>query len=215
MKILIAAATAHELAPSSTQIKNLTGHDIVMCQTGVGMLNTAVALMQAVYTYNPQLIIQAGIAGSFNTNIFLGDVHVIANEFYGDLGVYENNKWNDIFDMNLADACFAPYNNKGLYNKYIDEYNLLNLPKADAVTVNAVTTDEKIIAEIIKKYNPQLESMEGIALHHVGLTTNTAFLQLRAVSNYIGERDKAKWKMKEAIINLNNKLIELLNKLPQ
>ena len=55
--------------------------------------------------------------------------------------------------------------------------------------------------------------MEGAALHYVGLMEKIPFIQLRAVSNYTGERNKKKWKMKEAIVNLNNELIRLLNKL--
>jgi futalosine hydrolase len=36
------------------------------------------------------------------------------------------------------------------------------------------------------------------------------FIQLRSISNYIGERDKTKWKMKEAIENLNAELLKLI-----
>ena len=213
MKIVLASATRHEIEPISTQLKNFIKHDIEVCYTGVGMLQTGVALMQAIYARKPQLIVQAGIAGSFNTGLILGEVYTVKNEYYGDLGVLENGEWNDVFDLDLADSNANNFTNKALYNYWVDEYNLLNLPKVNAVTVNAITTNKNGVQELIKKYNPQLESMEGIALHHVGLTTKTAFLQLRAVSNYVGERDKTKWKMKEAITNLNNTLITLLNKL--
>ena len=39
----------------------------------------------------------------------------------------------------------------------------------------------------------------GAALHYVCREMNIPFLQIRAASNYIGERDKEKWQMKEAI----------------
>ena len=42
---------------------------------------------------------------------------------------------------------------------------------------------------------------------------NIPFLQIRAVSNYIGERDKEKWKMKEAINNLNQTILKYVDKL--
>jgi futalosine hydrolase len=35
------------------------------------------------------------------------------------------------------------------------------------------------------------------------------FIQIRSISNYIGERDKTKWNIKDAIIHLNKKLVEL------
>ena len=56
--------------------------------------------------------------------------------------------------------------------------------------------------------------MEGAALHYVCLCEKIPFLQLRCVSNYVGERDKSKWEMTEAISNLNielNKIIEILS----
>ena len=55
--------------------------------------------------------------------------------------------------------------------------------------------------------------MEGAAFHYVCLQQKIPFIQLRAISNYVGERNKTKWKMKEAIINLNEKLIFLLTEL--
>jgi futalosine hydrolase len=52
--------------------------------------------------------------------------------------------------------------------------------------------------------------MEGAALHYTCLMENIPFIQLRAVSNFVGERDKNKWKMKEAIAVLNEKLRRIL-----
>ena len=66
---------------------------------------------------------------------------------------------------------------------------------------------------IRKKYHPLLESMEGAAFHYVCLMKNIPFIQLRSASNYVGERDKSKWKMNEAIVNVNKVVYDLINKL--
>jgi futalosine hydrolase len=39
---------------------------------------------------------------------------------------------------------------------------------------------------------------------------NIPFIQLRAISNYIAERNKKKWDMKTSISNLNHALLKLL-----
>jgi len=39
------------------------------------------------------------------------------------------------------------------------------------------------------------------------------FIQLRSISNYIADRNKKNWNLKDSIINLNKELIELLQKL--
>jgi futalosine hydrolase len=41
---------------------------------------------------------------------------------------------------------------------------------------------------------------------------NIPFLQLRSISNYIGERDKTKWSLSESITNLNMALQSVMNK---
>jgi futalosine hydrolase len=53
--------------------------------------------------------------------------------------------------------------------------------------------------------------MEGAALHFVALMENITFLQLRSVSNYVGERDKTKWDLSGAINNLNKQLQDLIS----
>jgi futalosine hydrolase len=63
------------------------------------------------------------------------------------------------------------------------------------------------------RYKASLESMEGAALHYMGRDLHIPFIQIRAVSNYVGERNKAKWKMKEAIYNLNETLLQYLDAL--
>jgi futalosine hydrolase len=55
--------------------------------------------------------------------------------------------------------------------------------------------------------------MEGAALHYMGRDLNIPFIQIRAVSNYVGERNKAKWEMQEAIYNLNETLLQYLDAL--
>jgi len=39
------------------------------------------------------------------------------------------------------------------------------------------------------------------------------FLQIRSISNYIGERNKKNWNMKQSILNLNNELIRFIEKI--
>jgi futalosine hydrolase len=89
----------------------------------------------------------------------------------------------------------------------------LNLPTKKAVTVNTISTDKNKIELYSGRYKASLESMEGAALHYMGRDLHIPFIQIRAVSNYVGERNKAKWKMKEAIYNLNETLLQYLDAL--
>jgi futalosine hydrolase len=92
---------------------------------------------------------------------------------------------------------------------------LSGLEQVRAITVNEITTETKRIEWYKKNLSPAVESMEGAALHYVCLRENIPFLQIRSISNEIGERDKKKWGLSEAITTLNEKLILLLNELAQ
>jgi futalosine hydrolase len=41
------------------------------------------------------------------------------------------------------------------------------------------------------------------------------FLQLRGISNYVGERNKANWKIRESIDALNQQLIKMINQITE
>jgi futalosine hydrolase len=56
--------------------------------------------------------------------------------------------------------------------------------------------------------------MEGAAFHYLCLHEQVPFIQIRAISNMVGERNKLNWKMKEAVYNLNDKLIAIVKSLP-
>jgi futalosine hydrolase len=212
MKIVITAATKGEWLPSYNAIKT-TQKDVLFHESGVGILSSTVALMKLITDEKPDLIIQVGIAGTFDTTKPLDRVVVIKNETIGDLGVTEKGQWKDIFDLQLIKNNQVPFVKKLLPNPWLKQYNLLKLSAVNAVTVNQISTSKKQIEQLIQKYNPTIESMEGAALHYVCLDANIPFLQIRAISNYVGERNKTKWLLKESILNLNEAIIQLLEQL--
>ncbi len=207
MQILLLAATQQEISPF---IGANTGMDVLI--SGVGLPSAMYHLQKRMQQLDYDLIIQAGIAGSFNRGIELGQTLWVKQDSFGDLGTEENENFLPFFDSGLADKNEFPFTNGWLLNESEVTRNL-KINAAKAVTVNKVTDSKLQEQQIIKHFDPDLESMEGAALHYVCLQENIPFLQLRAVSNYVRERDKAKWKMKEAIQNLNTELLHLIDRL--
>ena len=208
MKIYIASATILEIEPLLDS-SFLREHKLVI--TGIGGISTAYQLSKVIAAERPGLIIQAGIAGAFDEALQLGSVVVVAQDRIADLGVMENNQWKDVFDLGLTRSDEGPFDNGWLKN----ESNIIKrsgLQTVNAITINEITTAASRISELKSKYDPSIESMEGAALHYVCLQEKIEFLQLRAISNYIGERDKSKWKIKLAIKNLNDALADLIEK---
>ena len=217
MKIALVAATPAEIQPTQEYLaerlylkKNFSVEPIV---TGVGLLNTAYTLTKFFSNRKPDIAIQAGIAGTMHPFFPPGIVTTVKEEIIGDMGVEENGKLQDIFDLNLAEADMFPFSQKMLINPHQQILNKTHLLQVKAVSVNEITTSSNRVHQLIEKYGPVLESMEGAAFHYVCLREDIPFIQLRAVSNLIGERDKTKWCMNEAIGNLNREIIILINNL--
>jgi len=218
MRVIISAATHGEWMPSFQKINpkyvsNNKKFSVGFHESGIGMLASSVSLMKMFTQETPTLIIQVGIAGCFDKKIPLGKVFVVKDDFAGDIGVMENKVWKDLFDMKLDKPNDPPYEKKGLPNPWLNQFNLLQLPTKKGVTVNTISTDKKQIELLSGRYKAVLESMEGASLHYIGRDLTIPFIQLRAVSNYVGERDKSKWKIQEAIYNLNETLLAYLDAL--
>jgi futalosine hydrolase len=218
MRVIITAATHTEWMPSFQKINpkyvsNNKKFSVGFHESGIGILASSVSLMKMFTQETPTLIIQVGIAGCFDKKIPLGKVFAVKDDFAGDIGVMENKVWKDLFDMKFDKPNDAPYEKKSLPNPWLNQFNLLNLPTKKGVTVNTISTDKNKIELLSGRYKAVLESMEGASLHYTGRDLTDPFIQIRAVSNYVGERDKSKWKIQEAIYNLNETLLNYLDAL--
>jgi futalosine hydrolase len=213
MRVIITAATNLELAgcvKKASQVFRKSKLKISFHATGIGMLASGVHLTKLISEHKPDLIIQMGIAGSYIKTEPLGKVMVVSSESIADLGVREKGVFKDLFETGLQKENEAPFKKRKLTNPAIRSLNVLKSDLVAAVTINEITTSPKRIKEIIAAHNPVLESMEGAALHYVGGLTKTPFIQIRAISNYVGERNKAKWKLKESIEQLEAYVITYL-----
>jgi futalosine hydrolase len=213
MTCLLAAATPFEISPFLEwyRTENMAETlDLDVLITGIGLTTATYHLQKQIAVKRPQLVLQAGIAGCFDTSIALGDVTVITRDAIADQGVVENNTLLTLFDLGLIKPNQFPYRNGWLMNPHKEWLQRTRLKKVSAVSVNQVSSSKKAILQYTQRFNPAIESMEGAALHYTCLMENIPFLQVRSISNYIGERNKKKWKMKEAIANLNEELIRLV-----
>ena len=207
MRILVIAATKAEIEPFTGVNKNV---EILI--TGVGVPSTIYLLQKKLQQKETGLVIQAGIAGSFTEAINLGDVVLVKQDTFADIGMEEKEQFTSIFNTGFTDKDAFPFTDGWLINLN-DLLNHLPLRSVKGITVNKVSDSLVQKQQFLKGFAPQVESMEGAALHYVCLQENIPFIQIRSISNFIGERDKSRWKLKSAIINLNEQLNKLTDKL--
>ena len=211
MNCLLTAATTKEISPFLDYYRNSRNKpDVDILITGIGLTATTYAVAKQISLKKPDLIIQAGIAGCFDKNISLGSVVVVKQDTIADLSVMENKQLKTMFDLKLTSFNQFPFRKGWLVNPGKDLIKQTKLKAVKAVSVNHITTSKQVIQFYKDKFQPVIESMEGAALHYVCLMEKIPFLQVRSVSNYIGERNKKNWNMKGSIVNLNKELIRLI-----
>ena len=213
MNVLVIAATEREL----TGIKEISfGHQNMKVQTavtGVGLLPSAYAIMQLIAIAKPDMVIQVGIAGTFTPTLELGTAVTVRKEILADMGVYETDGYHDIFELGLAEKNIPPFEQGAIVNHHDNLMEAASLPTVLAVSVNEISTSLEKINLFAEKYKVAIESMEGASLHYVCAMQQIPFIQIRGISNLVGERDKTKWKIPEALHAATNACINLINKI--
>lgn len=221
MNILLAAATRAEISPLLAHLQSYRvpgeensykkdAHHIRVCLTGVGGVATTYRLLGEISAIRPDLAIQAGIAGCFSHGVPLGSLFRIHADRFADLGAEQGEDLLDIFELGLLGTDEPPFTGGKLLAPDAGPAFIRQLPKAEAITVNLVSGHPPTISRREAKYAPLLESMEGAAFHYVCLQQSVNFAQVRSVSNYVENRDKAKWNIPLAVTTLNSWLIACL-----
>jgi futalosine hydrolase len=216
MHILLVSATEFEIQPFFSLLENekyqLNGNTIDVLITGVGQVMAAYSLTTNLLSKTPHLVIQAGIAGCFGDSLILGETVLVKQDTFGDVGMEEKENFTTLFDAGFAGKNDFPFIDGWLINTHT-VLNQSLLKNVKAVTVNKVSDSLVQKNQLLNNFEPEIESMEGAAFHYVCLQRKIPFIQIRSVSSAVGERDKSKWQIKDAIINLNRELEKLVKQL--
>ncbi len=224
-KIVILAATPMEIAPFLERARILqktrspVGRAIIHLSvaeqqatvviTGPGMVNTAQALTGAMETFKPSLVIQTGIAGVFApAGLEPGDVGVADSETYVHTGVEAPLSAHGIAPLPFDLVDGHPESRQGRFpvNQGLASHGLkilkqgfsgepLTIAKAGFITVSTVTASDATAQRLFSTFHPGMEAMEGAASAQVAALYKTDFMEIRAGSNRVGNRDKQLWQI--------------------
>lgn len=224
MKVLLVSATTFEVQPTlqnsgyqgvfssrlGTPGEELSLPTFDCLITGVGQLQCAAWLARVLTQKRYDLVLQAGIAGSFRDTYPHRSVVLVGEEVIADLGAESPHGFLDIFDMGLIPRDQRPFSGGVLRTTIPHWIDTMNLPSVRSVTVNRVLSDPRSIGWIEGRYEPDIVSMEGAAFFYTCLTHGVPCAQIRAISDRVGPRDTSTWDIPGAIEALNVRLVELL-----
>jgi futalosine hydrolase len=228
MKILLVAATIFEVRPllgklahrdtENERLHHYSLNDSVIdvLIPGVGMIPTAYHTGRQLAGDRYDLCINAGIGGSYTKDLKIGEVVEVTEECVTELGAEARDGFLSVFDLGLIDPDSSPYRNGRLINENpVNSRIIGNLRKVKGATANTIHGSRDSIVRILEKFNPEEESMEGAACFYAFLSEQTPFAEIRAISNFVEERDKSRWNLELALKNLNNTLTEVLREVCQ
>ena len=195
MDILIIAATEQEIGPFLKQpAKGRHNFDILV--TGIGMVATAFSVGQRLSMRRYDLLLNVGIAGSFDRTIALGDVVHVVQDTFSEMGAEDDEFFWDSESIGLGEHTFHG-------SAELQHPDLLQLRRCKGITVNRVHGNPANIQKITERLKPDTESMEGAAVLYAAHRSGIPAIQVRAISNYVERRNKAAWQIPLAIANLN------------
>jgi len=224
VRILIVAATTAEIAPfvaglrfrgdGDSHVVTYTrdAHEIHVLTTGVGMVATAAWCGRVLATQDYDMALNLGVCGSFDPQIPAGTVVQVITEQLPELGAQDDEGFLTAIDLNLVGRNEFPFQAGRLMNPAPPRNEvLMRLPGVHGITVNTVHGNEEAIDAVRQRCNPHVESMEGAAFMYACLIHQIPFAEVRAVSNTVEKRNRAGWKLQEAIDNLNMTALEIID----
>ena len=224
MRILIVAATSAEIVPlvaglqfrsngDSRVTKYARGaYEIDVLTTGVGMVATAAWCSRVLAKQDYDLALNVGACGSFDTSIAAGTVVHVLSEQLSEMGAEDDEAFLTMQDLRLLGNDEFPFQTGRLINPGPPSNSvLLQLPGVHGITVNTVHGNDRSIAAVRQRCEPQVESMEGAGFMYASLIHRIPFAEVRAVSNVVEKRNRGGWKMAEAIANLNDTALQIID----
>jgi len=222
-KVLYVSATSSEAdilkeivgIKSGTDSYKVGNIEISLLVTGVGSVSTAWSINKWLSANEkPDLAINAGIAGSYNEELEIGDVVMPVSDCFADAGIEDGDNFLTLAESGLVSDNEFPFTEGNLVadNRYTVQMKGLLKP-VRAITVNTATGSDVTREKLFKKYNPDIETMEGATFFYIFARENIPFLALRAISNRVEIRNKRNWNIALALQNLSGTLNEVIKQL--
>jgi futalosine hydrolase len=184
--------------------REVAGRSLTLVQTGVGPVNAAFALTRLLTAHSARAIVVCGVGGAYpDAGLEPGDVVCAETETYGDLGADSPAGFLDMRTLGFP----VVNSNPPLFNTLpLDLFPAT--VRVPFVTCATCTGTDTTAAELRARTGGAVESMEGAALVHVARLMGIKIGEVRGISNAVGARDRASWRLNEAAANARKALVE-------
>ncbi|WP_443049619.1 futalosine hydrolase [Streptomyces sp. HD] len=194
-------AVAGALAGRSADTAGLAGVEVIAAGVGPALAaaSTATSLTTAALAGAPYgLVVSAGIAGGFAPHAPVGSL-VVADEITAaDLGAETPDGFLPVTELGFGTVTHRPP------EALVREVAAATGARPGAVLTVSTVTGTAVRAARLRERHPTAlaEAMEGFGVAEAAAAHRTPVLELRAISNPVGPRDRAAWRIGDALAAL-------------
>lgn len=209
--ILVTTATELELQPLLLKRRLQKGDSHILTEgqnfelliTGIGPVAAAISLFRRLVRGDIDCVLNFGVGGAYlqqngAPQPELLDLCLATREMYGDLGVcmsseilYFENKMTGPLEFSL-DKKLLEIAQASLVDQQA------NVHRGNFVTVSSASGTKKRGEFLHNHWNGLCENMEGASIAQVCAEFKVPLVEVRAISNYVVDRDRSSWKLNEA-----------------
>ena len=185
--ILLVCAVAQELQWFSPR------PDVEVLVTGVGPVEAAARVAQFLTTHSYQLVVNVGIAGAFAGVGKIGEGVVVSEETIQ-------------LDIEDGSPIQLPTGAQTIARVHSDAELVMRVVSRGfrvvrGITVARVTATDRT-ATRLRTLGVEVESMEGFAVLRAAEIAGARAIEVRGISNYVGDRAKSGWDFSAGIVGL-------------
>jgi futalosine hydrolase len=183
--------------------------EVLLAVTGIGKVNAACAATLLLERFRPAFLINTGCGGAFpGSGLSLGDLAVASSETFADEGVETPEGWRglELIGIPLCEVAGEPVFNTIPMPRHLCEEALscargggFNAEPGPFLTVSTCSGTKLKGEELLHRFPGICENMEGAALAQVALSYGVPLLEVRGISNFVEDRNLARWDLKRAV----------------
>lgn len=185
--ILLVCAVAEELAWFERR------PDVEVLVTGVGPVEAAARVAHSLCLQTFDLVVNAGLAGAFRGVANVGDGVVVTQQIY-EINIENGDALRLPNDARTVERVRAQHNS--LTPLILPEYRAVR-----GITVSRVTSSDAT-AQRLHALGAEVETMEGFAVLRAAQIAGISAVEVRGISNYVGDRATSEWNFAAGIAGL-------------
>ena len=171
-----------EIASIKFYFGEIDNKKVVLTQSGIGKVNSAVTATLLIEKFNVSGIVFTGVAGGVNSDLNIGDIVVSTDLVQHDFDLTSfGRKMGEIPNVKTL-SIFADKNLIEIANNSISEIGL-NFVNGRIISGDQFINSKEKIKELRDVFNADAVEMEGASVAQVCYLFNTPFVVIRSISD--------------------------------